>query len=447
MKPCVIFLMYHGQGHFNPCFRLAKILEQEYDVVFAGYRYFQNYVKGQGFNYYPLSTVPFGLGFEPWMNAIEKKKNIYWSTLKDRWNDRLYNLRKAELYQLLNDKNPAYLFIDSAQSTDFIALYPVLKEKGIRTAIIHANLSTITTIDIPPLCSSALPNDLASVKRAHRKFWFSSIKKTIIQSIKYFVKSNDAIVKKRISLNKIPLNHISNERSIFSIGIDHIDHFIMAPAEFEFPSDNRPRHHYLGFMIDTTRKEIPDPEFERAFQEINNKISSGRRLIYCSFGTVQYDNIHEVNRFLHKLLSSINKSPDLLMISGNAFELLKDRKLPENVFIFKTVPHFQVLPKTSLFIMHGGFNSVKESIYAGVPMLVYPVDSRTDQNGNAARIVYHQLGLRGDLLKDSEKDITQKIEQLMTDQVFKKNIEEILKKDQSYTPANLIDLIKKIEPL
>lgn len=135
------------------------------------------------------------------------------------------------------------------------------------------------------------------------------------------------------------------------------------------------------------------------------------------------------------------------MISGIAFDLIEKEKLPDNVFIFKTIPQFRILSKTSVFITHGGFNSVKESIHAQVPMLVYPVDPRMDQNGNAARIVYHQLGLRGDLSKDSEKDIAQKINKLMTDVMYKKNLKEMLKKDQSYSDENFIALMKKIKPL
>lgn len=447
MKPCVVFLIYHGQGHFNPCFRLAKILQAENEVVFAGYSYFKNYVEGQGFRYYALQTVPFGLGFEPWFNSLEKKKNLYWHTLKDRWSDRLYTLRETELHRLLNEINPEYLFIDSAQSTDFIVLYQTLATRRIKTAVIHANLSTITACDLPPLNSAVLPRDPVAIKKAHWKFRMQNLMKTIVQSVKYFGKSNKAIVKKRISQNHIPAKHISNKDTLFSVGLDHIDHFIMAPGEFEFPSNTRLWHHYVGFMIDTGRIEKKDLQFENAFEEIDKQISACKKLIYCSFGTVQYDDLGKVTRFLKILLSFLSNSAYVLVVSGNMFDVLKKMALPANVFIFKSVPHFVVLPKTSVFIMHGGFNSIKESIHAHVPMLVYPVDPRTDQNGNAARIEYHQLGLRGDLSNDSEKDIAQKIHKLMTDDIFKNNIEEMLKKDARYTERAFLELVKKIEPL
>ena len=78
----IVFITYHGIGHFNACFKIAKILQAEYNIVFAGLSLFKEYVEGQGFTYYSLQTVPFGLGFEQWLNTVEKKKNIYFHSLQ-----------------------------------------------------------------------------------------------------------------------------------------------------------------------------------------------------------------------------------------------------------------------------------------------------------------------------------------------------------------------------
>lgn len=45
-------------------------------------------------------------------------------------------------------------------------------------------------------------------------------------------------------------------------------------------------------------------------------------------------------------------------------------------------------------ITHGGFNTVKECIFFGVPMVVFPL-SGYDWTGDAARVAYHGLGVRG----------------------------------------------------
>jgi UDP:flavonoid glycosyltransferase YjiC (YdhE family) len=44
-------------------------------------------------------------------------------------------------------------------------------------------------------------------------------------------------------------------------------------------------------------------------------------------------------------------------------------------------------------VSHAGLNSVKESIYFGVPMILFPLIR--DQPSNAARAVYHGLAVKG----------------------------------------------------
>jgi UDP:flavonoid glycosyltransferase YjiC (YdhE family) len=444
----VVFLLYHGIGHFNPCFRLAKILRPQYEVVFAGHAFFSSYVKDQGFAFYPLKTVPFGLGFELWVNTIEKKKNVYWHSLKDRWTDRLYHLREFELHQLLNNLQPDYLLIDSTQTTDFIVLYDALKTKGIRTAILHANLSPEVEPDLPPLNSPTLPDKVSSVQWARRSFFAQQLKTSVYQWVKYFGKTDNAIVRRRIVQNKIPSKYISDKPAIFSLALDGVDQFILAPREFEFPSAHRSAHqYYLGFMIDSGRVEKADASFESQFNDVKQKVTNGYELIYCSFGTVHYDSLKKVDHFLKKLIDIVSGTKKILIISGNAFDLLKDKKLPENIFFYKSVPNFKVFPIASVFITHGGFNSIKESIYAGVPMIVYPVDKRTDQQGNSARIVYHQMGLRGSLSQDQEEDIRKKIDLLITDRSYKDNIDRIKKSDQHYTEKNFLSPLESIQPI
>src|SRR5690606_13788210 len=94
--------------------------------------FFNEYVTHQGFAYYPLRTVPFGLGVETWVNTVAKKKFVYWHTLHDRWTNRLYYDRQKELTHMVENLNPDAILIDSLQSTDFIVLYEWLKHRPIR---------------------------------------------------------------------------------------------------------------------------------------------------------------------------------------------------------------------------------------------------------------------------------------------------------------------------
>src|SRR6187431_1956456 len=128
-KKRIAFIIYHGTGHFNACFHLAKKFKQDHDVIFAGVEYFKKYVEDQGFKYYTLKSVPFGLNLENWVNEVAEKKFIWWQSLKDRWSDRLYLHRETDFKEFINGFNPNYILVDSLQSTDFIAMYPLIKGK------------------------------------------------------------------------------------------------------------------------------------------------------------------------------------------------------------------------------------------------------------------------------------------------------------------------------
>ena len=54
-------------------------------------------------------------------------------------------------------------------------------------------------------------------------------------------------------------------------------------------------------------------------------------------------------------------------------------------------------------------------------MLVYS-GKRFDQNGNAARIAYHDLGIRGDKDQDSPATIRQNLMTIFSDTRYKENV-------------------------
>jgi len=443
----VVFLMYHGMGHFNACLRAAKILCKQYHVVFAGHSSFKDYLEAQGFMYYPLNTVPFGMGFEDWVYKQAAKKNIYLSSLSDRWRDVRYRCREAELHQLLLDLSPDYLLIDAYQASDFLVLYPMIHEQDVRVGFIQTMLSTKISDGIPPINSLALPNDPAGIKKSIRSFRFRKFCKRLLQSALYFGMSDQAILHRRICKNKLPSKYQSSATSLRGPVFANIPELILAPREFDFDQMNPEDHrHYVGFLPDDDRIEISDREYFKIDSVIQKKLrESESSLIYCSFGTVKMRDAWKVTMFIQRLLNTVRDADCIVVISIQAItERNLFRDIPDNVYFLKAVPQLEILKRADVFITHGGLNSIKESIYAGVPMLVYPLQAYTDTMGNSSRVVYHELGLRGDLVKDQEDDIGKKIETLINDDRYRENIGKLRSIDETYG-EKLFQYFEKLE--
>jgi zeaxanthin glucosyltransferase len=435
MTNTVVFLIYHGMGHFNACFRLAKSLSSDHDVVFAGHSSFKSYIETQGFIFYPLSTVPFGMGFEQWINEQEKNKYPNLKTIQDRWSDRIYKLREAELNQLLKDLEPDTILIDSYQSTDFVVLYPSIKNTSTRVAFVQTMLPTIIRDSLPPINSLILP-DSDEIKKAWKRFRWKSIKKNVKETLRYLGMNDDAIIQRRIRKNKIPRSLLAKEKNLRGASFTNIYEFILAPPEFDFPQHiTNSFQKYIGFQPDLKRIEVSDMEYFKLDAEIRRKVKENESiLIYCSFGSVRAGDTSAVNAFIKKLFQAVHDRNCIVILSINSIQHENTfSEVPENVYVLKAAPQIEILARADLFITHGGLNSIKEAVYMGVPMLVYPLHDITDTAGNSSRVVYHQLGLRGDLLNDTVENINKKIVELINNDVYKKNIFTLREKDEEYT--------------
>ncbi len=125
--------------------------------------------------------------------------------------------------------------------------------------------------------------------------------------------------------------------------------------------------------------------------------------------------------------------------------IFQSEKLPDNVHLLSKVPQLALLPNVDVFIHHGGLGSVKEALHLCVPTLVYPITPTFDTEGNAARIFYHRLGLRGEISQDSPQQITEKIQELLTNPIYKQNLQAFKEKTKAkYTEERVLALFEEL---
>jgi UDP:flavonoid glycosyltransferase YjiC (YdhE family) len=204
------------------------------------------------------------------------------------------------------------------------------------------------------------------------------------------------------------------------------------------------QQHHVGFQVDYARTEGGGNEYPQIKGIIQQKINSRQaKLVYCAFGTVPIEDKQTFLNFITKLITALaDQNVVLLLATSLATNDL--RSIHGDVYIVNYVPQLDVLTYTDVFINHGGLNSIKEAIDQGVPMLVYPGESVMDPPGNSTRVVYHGLGLRGDMKLDSVDDIRDKINMLLHEEQFRKNVQALKQINRAYSIDNAIRLLTEL---
>ncbi|MBK9124567.1 MAG: hypothetical protein IPM16_15820 [Chloroflexi bacterium] len=147
---------------------------------------------------------------------------------------------------------------------------------------------------------------------------------------------------------------------------------------------------------------------------------SGRPLIYASLGTVINDN----DSFYRACIAAFADSPyDVLISTGNRFSSEHFGALPPNVTVKTWVPQTQVLKQASLFITHGGLNSLHDGLFCGLPLLMVP--QQTEQTFNTTRVVDLGAGLMLTVDQVNPHTLRTSADRLLTDASYRAAAERI----------------------
>ena len=142
------------------------------------------------------------------------------------------------------------------------------------------------------------------------------------------------------------------------------------------------------------------------------------KLIYISMGTVNNDMMPLYKDCIKALTDT---EYQVIMSVGNLVSLDDFGKLPDNISAFPQVDQIAVLKEADVFVSHCGMNSVNESLYFEVPLVMLPQTS--EQSGVATRV--SQVGAGIQLNKINAVAIKTAIELLLTDMSYKDNAKKI----------------------
>ena len=218
-----------------------------------------------------------------------------------------------------------------------------------------------------------------------------------------------------------------------------LPHISFTMAEMDFPHQPAKNFRYAGPMVYEKRVlGLSEKALTSIARIVKIKQQEGKKLIYCAASSLLGPDMS----FVKKVIAAVEgKEQWLLVISlGGRGSKGTFENTSENVHVLPWVPQMKVLKNADCCITHAGNNSVNECIHFSVPMLAYS-GKRFDQNGCAARIHFHGLGIRGDKDIDSAFDIAQNIQRILDEPSFKQRMDYYNTKHQKYRKRKLTPLL------
>jgi zeaxanthin glucosyltransferase len=353
-----------------------------------------------------------------WRRAGEIAPKV--TARRERWKTLRQDIDKVEasLDACLQASVPAFVVLDPF----LLAYYPLLKCRGVATVVLSTKPLPIRDPAVPPYDSELVPTTSKFNRLCIALAWM----RCLAQDLAYRTLRTVAHLVRVYTYHDI-LEETAR-RTGFNVRDELVRRWIQPDLHFRSldewalwtPGIDFPRTRPVP---DNVRYVGPSVDLERQ-QAMRPATGPSARIVYVAVGTVRFrwkDNLP----FLRKAIAALADLPDMLVYISTGDERATEAlgAPPANIHIFDFLPQLQMLDVASLVITHAGAGTYRECIEKCVPMLAYPRNH--DQLGNSARIVFHEIGLRGNRRLDSVEDIRRKALRVLSNPVCIRNLERL----------------------
>ncbi|MBC1236252.1 MULTISPECIES: glycosyltransferase [Nostoc] len=428
----IVFCIWRLQGEFYGTLKLAKTLKSfGHEVLYLGIPDSEENAQNHGFTFLPILERWFPKGFirkvdDNHLKAsglkliLEQIKYIkYFKSMIDSF----LTGENREVHTLLKQTHPDLLLI-STSSPLFSTLLALIAYESQITSIYLTDMFTA----LPP------PNSNRQIQFSPQ-FWIQQFKLAFSWLIGIDINIKN-IIKKIAIKSKVPLDLLDFQQVIPL----KLPHLFLCPKELDFPGTVRPGCYYAEASIDLERQQ----------SDFNwSKLKQDKALIYCALGTtvgaVETLTVAKAKQFIQNIIDAISKKPKYqLVVSVSDYLCVEDFTfIPDDVIIVNKAPQLALLERACLAIIAGGIHTIKECIFSGTPMIVFPICA--DQPENAKRIHYHGLGLVGDIQDVTVQKITNFIETIESNSSLQQQVEAWGKKIREIESSGLsVKIISQI---
>ena len=151
-------------------------------------------------------------------------------------------------------------------------------------------------------------------------------------------------------------------------------------------------------------------------REIFNKTKE--KLVYIALGTV---DVKHPDFYRNCMEAFRGSNYQVVMSVGRETDLSSFHAVPENVELYAFADQVAVLGKADVFLTHCGMNSASESLYFGVPLVLFP--QTPEQGGVANRI--EELGAGKKLTDTAPLTVRKCVEDVLHDPRYRKRAQEL----------------------
>lgn len=407
MKNSVMFCLNPFISHFYPLLTTMRKLDSiGYEVYLVGEASIEGFVKQEGFILEKFNTFSYEkfqkLKIEEDYDEIEKSfKKVH-----------------EEIECIIKKHSPTIVFMGiSRQDWYYIPAY-----KCKCNIVLYSLCSGNPRLNIKdyPCTSCYQPK-----KVFNRLFIFYTWFRRFFR-----IEMNKFNIKKRNYYPYDFMSEIGKNKSKFGIDGMYINEktVVMGTEMIEFKKAQDIL--YAGLCVESNRNENE-----------NFILPESKILFYCSLGTMSQRSGNTMN-FYKALIEIFEKNTQwgLILSLGEKMKKIPITTDSPNIQILDYCNQTRIIPKVDIVISHGGYGTIKECIFFKKPMLLF--FNSYDQNGNAAKIKYHKIGVISNMLK---RDSIERIFGISHNKISKKNLEKLLQEitDDKYR-RNIEQLYDKI---
>ena len=346
MMPKTLFFNVPAHGHVNPSLPLvAELTRRGHHVIYFLTESFRAKVEATGAEFRPYTRIGDDYFSGP---GLDGSRPMYAANhLMTTTADML-----PELIEIARSEQPDYILFDGMCPWGQL----VARALGV---------PAVASLSLPPL-----PQSLRALLNWQM---LRTIYSMLTKDIRAGQEANKraAAIAKQHNLPALGITNIMNGVGDLSISY--------TSAYFQAYSDSvSPTVRFVGRVLEDT---LPDTTFPF-------DLARGRRIVYVSLGSL----INENADFFKACIEAFTGANEyVIMSTGRGISPQSWGTLPENIAIYDWVPQVDILKRAALFITHGGFGSVTDGVYFGVPLLVVP--QQDEQTINAMRVAELGAGL------------------------------------------------------